>query len=396
MKVLLITNQYIDVREDGCYCFYAMLGTLKNMSILGDLYVICNKGVDSVSVSQPIDQRIDFINKENVYFLHKKKKSIIEYICNRHKNNRLIDQLLPSMDLVIGYCPLSEGDYAQRQASKYGIPFLTFLVSCPWDALHNHKSVYARFMAPFCYLATKQTVKNSEYVHYVTKQFLQNRYPTQGKSLGCSDTNIGVFNTKALSERLQNHTLKKSEDIVKLVTTAHIDVKYKGQEFVFQALSKMKRNGITNYRYYLIGAGKGTRLRSLCKKYGIEDMVIFLGRKTAHEVMEILYESDIYLQPSLQEGLPRSVVEAMSTALPCIGFNTGGIPELLDEQYVVKKKNVDGIVECINRLSKEEEYVEQATYSFMVAKEFDYTHLTSTIQEFYKNIRLEIENRKKN
>lgn len=396
MRVLLITNQYIDVREDGCYCFYAMLGTLRNMSILGDLYVICNKGVDSVSVSQPIDQRIDFIKKENVHFLFKTKKSIKDYICNRHKNNRLIDQLLPSMDLVVGYCPLSEGDYAQRQSSKYGIPFLTFLVACPWDVLHNHKSIYARLMAPFSYISTKKTVRNSEYVHYVTKRFLQNRYPTQGKSLGCSDTNLGVFNTNALAERLQNQTLKKCKDVVKLVTTAHIDVKYKGQEYVFKALAKMKKNGITNYRYYLIGAGKGARLRSLCNKYGIEDMVIFLGRKSANEVMEILYESDIYIQPSLTEGLPRSVVEAMSTALPCIGFNAGGIPELLDEQYVVKKRSVDGIVECINRLSNEEEYVKQATHNFMVAKDFEYTHLTSTIQEFYNIIRLETENRKKN
>ena len=66
--------------------------------------------------------------------------------------------------------------------------------------------------------------------------------------------------------------------------------------------------------------------------------------------MSILTDSDIYIQPSLQEGLPRAVVEAMSTALPCIGFNTGGIPELLEPEYIVKLKNVDGIVQRIKIL----------------------------------------------
>ena len=78
--------------------------------------------------------------------------------------------------------------------------------------------------------------------------------------------------------------------------------------------------------------------------------MIFLGLKTSKEVMKILKDADIYLQPSLQEGLPRSVVEAMSVALPCIGFNTGGIPELLEPEFVVDQKDVKGIVRCLIHL----------------------------------------------
>ena len=46
---------------------------------------------------------------------------------------------------------------------------------------------------------------------------------------------------------------------------------------------------------------------------------------------------DIYIQPSLQEGLPRSVAEAMSRALPCICFNTGGMPELIEPEFICNK-----------------------------------------------------------
>ena len=57
-------------------------------------------------------------------------------------------------------------------------------------------------------------------------------------------------------------------------------------------------------------------------------------------MFELLDECDIYLQPSLQEGLPRSVIEAMSRGCACIGAATAGIPELLESEYVVKRKSV--------------------------------------------------------
>jgi len=46
--------------------------------------------------------------------------------------------------------------------------------------------------------------------------------------------------------------------------------------------------------------------------------------------LDWLDDVDLYLQPSLQEGLPRALIEAMSRGCPAIGSTTGGIPELLD------------------------------------------------------------------
>ena len=47
---------------------------------------------------------------------------------------------------------------------------------------------------------------------------------------------------------------------------------------------------------------------------------------------------DVYIQPSLQEGLPRALIEAMSVGLPCIGSDVAGIPELLDSKCVFNRK----------------------------------------------------------
>ena len=106
--------------------------------------------------------------------------------------------------------------------------------------------------------------------------------------------------------------------------------------------------------------------------------------------MSLLSEADIYIQPSLTEGLPRAVVEAMSTALPCIGFNTGGIPELIEPNFVVPTKNVKELVRCIKEFDNLELYQQVATRNFNKAKEYELSILSSRIRQFFGQIKEEI------
>lgn len=397
MKILLVTNQYIDIRQDGCYCNFALLGTLENMSVLGDLYIIAGKQLPDKPAAQPLNRRMDFITVDRVKHLRPMNRSISSYFKNKKYNRQLLEKYIPEMDLVIGYVPSVNADVAQKIACRHHIPFLSFVVGCPWDSLHNHHRLLARFMAPVSWYTTRQTVKKSDYVHYVTKEFLQRRYPTHGKSLGCSDTNLGTPNSEALKERLQKIEAKRPDGIIKLVTTANIDVRYKGQEYVIKAIAQLKKQGDIRYHYYLVGVGKGEYLRNLSRTLNVEDQIRFEGRKTPEEVMRILANSDIYLQPSLQEGLPRAVVEAMSVALPCIGFDTGGMAELLQPEFVVKQKSVEGLICCLKSLQDIQKYKETAEYNFRKAGEYEHSKLVAQIRSFFAEVRKEIEteNRKK-
>lgn len=394
MKTLLVTNQYIDIRPDGCYCNFALLGTLENMNVLGELYIVANQQLPDKPAAQPLDRKNDFITSERVKHFRPMNRSISSYFKNKKYNRLLLERLIPGMDLVIGYAPSDNADEALKIAHKYGIPFLTFLVGCPWDSLHNHHRLLARIMAPFSWYSTRQTVRKSEYVHYVTKEFLQRRYPTEGKSLGCSDTNLGMPNPKALQERLQKMKAKQTDEIIKLVTTANIDVRYKGQEYAIKAIAKLKEQGDIRYHYYLVGAGSGDYLRKLCIKLNIKDQIHFEGRKTPEDVMKMLVDSDIYLQPSLQEGLPRAVVEAMSVALPCIGYDTGGMAELLQPEFVVNQKSVEGLVCCLKSLQDKRKYKETAEYNFKKAGEYEHSKLVLQIHRFFAEVREEIETTK--
>ena len=68
---------------------------------------------------------------------------------------------------------------------------------------------------------------------------------------------------------------------------------------------------------------------------------------------------DLFAIPSLQDNLPNTIVEAMACGVPCIGFNVGGIPEMIDHLhngYVAEYKNVADFAAGIHWLLTEGEY----------------------------------------
>lgn len=69
------------------------------------------------------------------------------------------------------------------------------------------------------------------------------------------------------------------------------------------------------------------------------------------ERMVTLYNAiDVYVTPSLQDNLPNTIVESMACGIPCVGFNVGGIPEMIDHKengYVAEYKNAADLAEGI-------------------------------------------------
>jgi glycosyltransferase involved in cell wall biosynthesis len=76
-------------------------------------------------------------------------------------------------------------------------------------------------------------------------------------------------------------------------------------------------------------------------------------------------------------------VEAMSRGCPALGSKTGGIPELLNKDFIFQKGAVDEICALLERLDKETMY-EEAIRSFEKAKEFDRDLLERRRTAFYK------------
>lgn len=101
----------------------------------------------------------------------------------------------------------------------------------------------------------------------------------------------------------------------------------------------------------LVGSGDlEPEIRNMVKKLGLMDCVIFAGLKG--NVYPILNESDVFLLPSLYEGMPMTLIEAMGTGLPVIATNVGGIPSMIqsNKNGILVNLEVDALADAMLEL----------------------------------------------
>ena len=81
--------------------------------------------------------------------------------------------------------------------------------------------------------------------------------------------------------------------------------------------------------------------------------------KNEHEVVNIYNAVDLFAIPSLEENLPNMIMEAMACGVPCVGFNVGGIPEMIDHLhngYVAQYKSSEDFANGIYWTLTEPDY----------------------------------------
>lgn len=303
-------------------------------------------------------------------------------ILNHARAMRTIEAAVRRADVVVARIPSLTSRLAVRWARKLGKPYMIECVACNWDALWNHHWK-AKLSAPWYFLMQRVVVWESPYVVYVTEEFLQRRYPTQGRQVAISDVQLQPTSDAVLDRRLER-ILSRSQgsQVLRLVTVADVAVPYKGQGDVIAALPALADAGI-HVEYHLIGGGDPARLKALARRHRAEDRVVFHGSKRHEEVFRLLDEMDIYVQPSRQEGLPRAVIEAMSRALPVIGARTGGIPELLSAHRVVRAGDGAGLLEALKALLPPAAQEADARRNFARAMDFHQEVLTARRRGFY-------------
>ena len=121
------------------------------------------------------------------------------------------------------------------------------------------------------------------------------------------------------------------EQARKLLYTGRLAVE-KGLPILFESLKLLKEQGY-DYELTLVGDGEDRLyLEQLASEMGIDDRLIFTGFAGQDEVRKYLLESDIFVLPSFAEGVPVSLMEAMSCGIPVISTYVGGIAELIKSE----------------------------------------------------------------
>ncbi|MCM1286180.1 MAG: glycosyltransferase [Acetobacter sp.] len=209
-----------------------------------------------------------------------------------------------------------------------------------WDALHIHCPHFAVFIAPY---AKRAGIKNI-FVHCHTTEFslqgngrrnqllsLYAKYFIKDK-FACSNEagrlwygnkafkiiNNAVDCDKFIYDDAVRHDVRKQMDLENSFVVGHIgktDIPQKNHPFIFKVFAEIKKKN-SNSKLVLIGAEETVQTSELCKTLNIKDSVMYLGMRD--DINQLLQACDVFLFPSISEGLPVSVIEAQAAGLSVV------------------------------------------------------------------------------
>lgn len=140
----------------------------------------------------------------------------------------------------------------------------------------------------------------------------------------------------------------KRDAVLILFGCQKVTDKRKGLDYLIEAVRELPGIGVV-----LVG-GSAAETEPLMPQ-GVE--VTCIGQVSDTARMAMLYAAvDAFVTPSLQDNLPNTIMEAMACGTPCVGFNVGGIPEMIDHRvngYVASYKDARSLAEGIRYVTAE-------------------------------------------
>lgn len=168
--------------------------------------------------------------------------------------------------------------------------------------------------------------------------------------------NINLFYPKDKKEMRTRYNLPSDKKLI-LFGSARITDPRKGMKYLIEACQKlagkypeMKENtGIVVF---------GQQSETIASQLPFPVYALSYIRNES-DLVSMYSAVDMFVTPSLEDNLPNTIMEAMACGIPCVGFKTGGIPEMIDHMengYVADYKNPDDLAEGIHWVLSNPDY----------------------------------------
>ena len=158
----------------------------------------------------------------------------------------------------------------------------------------------------------------------------------------------------------------------------------KNHKFILKLLENLNSR-IKNTKLVLVGANVEENLKKQAVDLGVDDKVLFLG--TRSDVSSLLLAFDIFVLPSISEGLGISLIEAQASGLKC--FASENIPkeaEVTDNIYFLPIKNVSDIELWSDKIVEEIGYNRENMKSEIEKNGYDIIETVKYLEQFYLRI----------
>lgn len=268
-----------------------------------------------------------------------------QYLCRALRIRRVVRDSVERAQAVLLRTPGQISSCLYGELKRVGHPYAVEVVGDPHDVFAP--GVVQHPLRPFFrwqgIRQLKEQCRDALAAAYVTAETLQRRYPNGRYSTHYSSIDIGKEDYLAAPR-----TGFGTGGVFRLAMVASLAQLYKAPDLLIDAVALSRAKGM-KLTLKIIGDGKyRPQLEERVARLGLEESVSFLGQLPAGPaVRDQLLNSDLFVLPSRTEGLPRAMVEAMACALPCIGTDVGGIPELLAADDLVPAGDARALAEMI-------------------------------------------------
>jgi glycosyltransferase involved in cell wall biosynthesis len=144
-----------------------------------------------------------------------------------------------------------------------------------------------------------------------------------------------------------------------------------------------------NVKFYIVGDIQDDEYYDECldltKDLEIKEYVEFIGFQ---ESTKWYPRFDVFVLPSLSEGFPLVILEALSSGTPCVATKVGGVPEILDDRFLVDKWDSSDLASKISWLLEDSDLRKKIAYQgrYVVEKRFSVEKMVSEYRRIYEGI----------
>ena len=173
-----------------------------------------------------------------------------------------------------------------------------------------------------------------------------------------------------------------------VISTSRL-IKRKGIEYLIDAFIKFN-DKYNNSKLLLIGDGDLKKeLKERVRKADIQNRIDFLGAVNHSEIAGYYQQSDVFVLPSLNEGMSNSLLEAMASGLAIVATDTGGVKNLVNSAngVIIEKQNSGDIFNALEKLYLDKNLLEDMKInSGKKMEEMSWEKVAEKYYQLYLNI----------
>ncbi len=255
---------------------------------------------------------------------------------------------------------------------KWKYPDISFLVTVQEGKILNRQPLLLRF---FRYLIFRKADAVTVISNYLAR-YVRSQNSRVSISIIPNGVNLDKFKSR------------NSHDSKIIITVSRL-VKKNGMGDLIDAMVTV-RHEIPDAELVIIGDGPlGKSLRLKVKNLNLENDIKFLGEISNESVPEYLSRADVFVRPSLSEGLGISFLEAMAAGLPIIGTPVGGIPDFLKDGETglfCRVSDPKDLAEKIVKILADEQLREKITKNAkaLVVEKYDWNIIANKFAQIYE------------